>query len=232
MNDLANKVVLITGANGGLGNFMTEGFLAAGAMVIGVARSIQQSAFAHSKFAAVPADLTQRESTQSMVDAVIARFERIDILVHVMGGFAGGELIEDTDDATWDKMMNLNLRSAFNVLRAAIPPMRKAKQGRIVAIGARSAVEPKGYLSAYCASKAALVSLIRTAALEVKDDGITANMILPGTMDTPANRAESPSADATQWVQPGKVASLALWLASDEASQVNGALIPIYGPGL
>jgi NAD(P)-dependent dehydrogenase (short-subunit alcohol dehydrogenase family) len=115
MNDLANKVVLITGANGGLGNFMTEEFLAAGATVIGVARSIQQFAFAHSKFVAVPADLTQSESTHSMLDAVIARFERIDILVHVMGGFAGGELIEDTDDATWDKMMNLNLRSAFNV---------------------------------------------------------------------------------------------------------------------
>src|SRR6266545_2302576 len=95
MNDLTDKVVLITGANGGLGNFITESFLAAGAMVIGVARSIQQSAFAHSKFAALPADLTQMESTRAMVDTIVARFERIDILVHVMGGFAGGELIED-----------------------------------------------------------------------------------------------------------------------------------------
>ena len=102
----------------------------------------------------------------------------------------------------------------------------------MIAIGARSAVEPKAYLSAYCASKAALVSLIRTVALEGKDDGITANVILPGTMDTPANRTDSPSADFSKWVPPAKVASLALWLASEEASQVSGALIPVYGAGL
>jgi NAD(P)-dependent dehydrogenase (short-subunit alcohol dehydrogenase family) len=149
-----------------------------------------------------------------------------------MGGFAGGELIDNTDDATWDKMMNLNLRSAFNIARAVLPHMRRAKQGRIIAIGARSAVEPKATLSAYCASKAALVSLIRTAALEGKDDGITANVILPGTMDTPANRADFPSANFSSWVPPSKVAELALWLASEEASQVSGSLIPVYGAGL
>ena len=232
MNQPMNKVVLITGASGGLGNFVTEGFLAAGAAVIGVARSIQQSAFPHAKFVAMPADLTQGDLTRVMVEAAIARFERIDILVHLMGGFAGGELIDDTDDTTWDKMMNLNLRSAFNMARAVLPHMRKAKRGRVIAVGARSAVEPKAYLSAYCASKAALVSLIRTVALEGKDDGITANVILPGTMDTPANRADSPSADSSKWVPPVRVASLALWLASDEASQVSGALIPVYGAGL
>ena len=232
MNQPMNKVVLITGASGGLGNFVTEGFLAAGAAVIGVARSIQQSAFPHAKFVAMPADLTQGDLTRVMVEAAIARFERIDILVHLMGGFAGGELIDDTDDTTWDKMMNLNLRSAFDIARAVLPHMRKAKQGRVIAVGARSAVEPKAYLSAYCASKAALVSLIRTVALEGKDDGITANVILPGTMDTPANRADSPSADFSKWVPPVRVASLALWLASDEASQVSGALIPVYGAGL
>jgi len=232
MNSQAEKVVLIAGASGGLANFVPEGFLAAGSTVVGVARSIQQSAFAHPKFVALPTDLTRRDSAKEMGDAAMARFGRIDVLVHVMGGFAGGELIEDTDDVTWDKMMNLNLRSAFNTLRAVLPHMRKAKQGRVVAIGARSAVEPKGYLSAYCASKAALVSLIRTAALEVKDDGITANVILPGTMDTPANRADMPTADFSKWVPPSRVTSLVVWLASEEASQVNGALIPVYGAGL
>lgn len=232
MNELSKKVALITGASGGLGNFVTEAFLAAGATVIGVARSIQTSAFADPKFVAMPADLSRGEATKEMAETAIQQFEKIDILLHVMGGFAGGELIDDTDDATWDKMMNLNLRSAFNVCRAVLPHMRKAKEGRIIAIGARSAVEPKAYLSAYCASKAALVSLIRTAALEGKDDGITANVILPGTMDTPANRTDSPSADFSKWVPPAKVASLALWLASEEASQISGALIPVYGAGL
>ena len=232
MIQLAEKVILITGANGGLGNFMTEGFLKAGATVIGVARSIQPSAFVHAKFVALPADLTRDDSTKSLVGTVIARFGKIDVLVHVLGGFAGGDLIEDTDDATWDKMMNLNLRSAFNILRAVLPHMRKGKQGRVIAIGARSAVEPKAYLSAYCASKAALASLIRTAALEGKDAGITANVILPGTMDTPANRADMPTADFSQWVPPEKVAHLALWLSSEEASHISGALIPVYGANL
>jgi len=232
MTELNNKVALVTGASGGLGNFVTEAFLVAGATVIGVARSIQPSAFADPKFVAMPADLSKGEATKEMVDVAIERFEKIDMLVHVMGGFAGGELIDDTDDATWDKMMNLNLRSAFNICRAVLPHMRKVKRGRVIAIGARSAVEPKAYLSAYCASKAALVSLIRTVALEGKDDGITANVILPGTMDTPANRTDSPSADFSKWVPPVKVASLALWLASEEASQISGALIPVYGAGL
>jgi NAD(P)-dependent dehydrogenase (short-subunit alcohol dehydrogenase family) len=232
MNELNNKVALVTGASGGLGNFVTEAFLAAGATVIGVARSIQPSAFADPKFVAMAVDLSKGEATKEMGEAAIQRFEKIDILVHVMGGFAGGELIDDTDDATWDKMMNLNLRSAFNICRAVLPHMRKAKRGRVIAIGARSAVEPKAYLSAYCASKAALVSLIRTVALEGKDDGIAANVILPGTMDTPANRTDSPSADFSKWVPPVKVASLALWLASEEASQISGALIPVYGAGL
>lgn len=232
MTKLINEVALITGASGGLGNFVTETFLAAGATVVGVARSIQPSAFADPRFIAMPADLSRGEATKEMVDVAIQRFEKIDLLVHVMGGFAGGDLIDDTDDATWDKMMNLNLRSAFNICRAVLPHMRKVKRGRVIAIGARSAVEAKAYLSAYCASKAALVSLIRTVALEGKDDGITANVILPGTMDTPANRADSPSADSSKWVPPAKVASLALWLASEEASQVSGALIPVYGAGL
>jgi NAD(P)-dependent dehydrogenase (short-subunit alcohol dehydrogenase family) len=232
MVELINKVALITGASGGLGNFVAEAFLAADTTVIGVARSIQASAFAGQKFVAMPADLSKGEATKQVVDSAIQRFKKIDVLVHVMGGFAGGELIDNTDDATWDKMMNLNLRSAFNICRAVLPHMRAAKRGRVIAIGARSAVEPKAYLSAYCASKAALVSLIRTAALEGKDDGITANVILPGTMDTPANRVDSPSADFPKWVPPAKVASLALWLTSEEASEVSGALIPVYGAGL
>src|SRR5687767_12330039 len=101
MNELSKKVALITGASGGVGNFVTEAFLAAGATVIGVARSIQPSAFADPKFVAMAADLSRGERTKEMVVVAIQRFEKIDMLVHVMGGFAGGELIDDTDDATW-----------------------------------------------------------------------------------------------------------------------------------
>jgi NAD(P)-dependent dehydrogenase (short-subunit alcohol dehydrogenase family) len=232
MIQLDNKVVLVTGANGGLGTTVSETFLSAGATVVGVARSIQQSEFPSPRFLPMPADLSQGESAREVVARIVDRLERVDVLVHVLGGYAGGEPIDATDDATWDKMMNLNVRTAFNILRAVLPPMRRAKQGRIIAIGARSAVEPSAGLSAYCASKAALVSLIRTAALEGKEDGITANVILPGIMDTPSNRSAFPSANSSRWVSPFNVANLALWLASDVASQVSGDTIPMYGAGL
>jgi NAD(P)-dependent dehydrogenase (short-subunit alcohol dehydrogenase family) len=118
---------------------------------------------------------------------------RIDILVHLVGAFAGGAPVSETDDATLDRMLDLNFRSAFYVIRAVIPFMRAAGQGRIIAIGSRAAIEPQPTIAAYSASKAALVSLIQSAAKENKDRGITANVILAGTMDTPPTARPIPA---------------------------------------
>ena len=126
-------------------------------------------------------------------------------------------------------MFDMNLHSAFHTLRAVLPHMRKAKAGRIIAIGSRAAEAPGASVGAYSASKAALVSLIRTVAIENKDAGITANVLLPGTIDTPANRNAMPGADVSQWVQPASIASLIVWLASDAGKDVTGAAIPVYG---
>jgi len=230
LSGLDNQVVLITGAKGGLGTSVTQAFLAAGAMVAGSSRSIRDSDFSNPRFAAFPADLTVAQSARQVVDATVGRFGKIDALVHVMGGFAGGQPIPETDDETWGLMMNLNLRAAFNVLRAVIPQMRRAGRGRIVAISSRQAVEPAANLSAYNTSKAALVALIRTAALENKDAGITANTILPGTMNTEANRQASPHADPSKWVQTERVAGIAAFLVSGAAADITGAAIPVYGP--
>jgi len=229
MSEFDNRVVLIAGAKGGLGTAVTEAFLAAGAMVAGSSKSIRDSDFSSPRFAAIPADLTIAESARQLVDATIQRFRKIDALVHVMGGFAGGAPIPETGDETWDLMMNLNLRAAFNVLRAVIPRMRLAGRGRIVAISSRQAVEPAANLSAYNTSKAALVALIRTAALENADAGITANTILPGTMNTEANRKASPDADPSKWVQTEHVARIATFLVSDAGAEITGAAIPAYG---
>ena len=138
----------------------------------------------------------------------------------------------DTDDATFQRMFEMNVNSAFHIFRAVIPYMRKAGGGRIVAIGSRAAEAPGASVGAYSASKAALVSLVRTVAIENKDAGITANVILPGTMDTPANRKAMPGADVAQRVQPASVASLIVWLAGDAGNDVTGAAIPVYGRGL
>jgi NAD(P)-dependent dehydrogenase (short-subunit alcohol dehydrogenase family) len=229
MKAFDDRVVLITGTKGGLGPSVSQAFLAAGAMVAGSSKSILDSDFANPRFAAVPADLTVAESARQLVDVTISRFGKIDALVHVMGGFAGGRPIPETDDDTWDLMMNLNLRAAFNVLRAVIPPMLQAGRGRIVAISSRQAVEPAPNLSAYNTSKAALVALIRTAAIENKHAGITANTILPGTMNTEANRRASPGADPSKWVQTEHVASIAAFLVSDAGAEITGAAIPVYG---
>jgi NAD(P)-dependent dehydrogenase (short-subunit alcohol dehydrogenase family) len=164
-----------------------------------------------------------------LAQTALSRFPRVDALVHLMGGFAGGQSVADTEAAVFERMLDLNLRSALYVARAFLPAMRERGAGRILAVGSRTAVEPKPMLGAYTVSKAALVALIRTIALENRDRGITANLVLPGTMDTPANRAAMPDADPAKWVQPEQVAAMLVHLASDAASDVNGAVIPIYG---
>ena len=229
MNLLQDKIVLITGAKGGLGSFVTEAFLAAGAKVVGVSRSIQAGDFPHPGFTAMPAELSSGDAARKLAVDVVARFGRIDALVHVMGGFAGGARVDETGDAEFEKMLDLNYRSAFYLARAIVPQMRQQGSGRIVAVASRQAVEPAAMVGAYSASKAALVSLIRTIALENKDRAISANTVLPGTMDTPGNRGADPKADGSQWVQPSQVAALLVHLASDAGAQVTGAAIPIYG---
>jgi len=226
------KVTIITGAKGGLGTFVTESFLAAGAKVIGVSRSIQASDFPHAEFSAIAAELTSADAARQLAAEVVARFGRIDVLVHVMGGFAGGQSVAETGDATFEQMLDLNYRSAFFIARAVLPQMRQQASGRILAVASRQAVEPAPMVGAYSASKAALVSLVRTIALENKDCSITANTVLPGTMDTPANRAGDPQADRSRWVQPSQVAALLVHLASDAAAEITGAAIPIYGKQL
>jgi NAD(P)-dependent dehydrogenase (short-subunit alcohol dehydrogenase family) len=234
---MPNKTALITGANGGLGTHVTQALLDAGFAVVGLAPKIQQSDFDHPNFTALPASLDSLAAARKATDSVLASFGKIglgkiDVLAHLVGGFAGGQTVADTDDATFQRMFDMNLNSAFHILRAVLPHMRKAGSGRIVAIGSRAAENPGPTVGAYSASKAALVSLIRTVALENKDAGITANVILPGTIDTPANRKDMPGADTSTWVQPASIASLIAWLANDAGKDVTGATIPVYGRGL
>jgi NAD(P)-dependent dehydrogenase (short-subunit alcohol dehydrogenase family) len=226
---MKDRVVLVTGAKGGLGSFLTQSFLATGATVVGASRSIAKADFPEPNFAPLPVDFTDGCAVRGAVETVVGRFGKLDVLVHLLGGFAGGQTVAETDDATWEQMRDLNLTSAFYILRAAIPHLRQSGKGRIVAIGSLTAVEPHTGLGAYVTFKSALAMLVRTVALENKDAGLTANVVLPGTMDTPANRKSMPGADFSRWVQPADVAELALWLADDRAAQVTGTVIPIDG---
>src|SRR5437764_1574913 len=134
------RIVLVTGASGGLGASVTKAFLDTGAVVAGSSRNIVEADFPHPHFLAVPADLSDPAQAVHLAETVLARYGRIDALVHLTGGFTGGALHE-TSNSTWDEMIDVNLRAAFHAFRAVIPPMRKAGRGRIIAIGSRLAVE-------------------------------------------------------------------------------------------
>jgi NAD(P)-dependent dehydrogenase (short-subunit alcohol dehydrogenase family) len=232
MSDLAGKVALITGAKGGLGSFVTKAFLSAGASVAGVSRSIAGSDFDHPRFAAIPAELSSPETAETALDKTVSQFGRVDAVVHLMGGWTGGSRLEDTDEATFERMLDMNLRSAFFVMKAAARRMRAQRSGRLLAIGSTAALEPQKKGGAYSVSKSALVALIRAFASELRDAGVTANVLLPATMDTPQNRAAMPGADPSRWVPPSQVADLLVFLASDAASAISGAAIPIFGAEL
>jgi NAD(P)-dependent dehydrogenase (short-subunit alcohol dehydrogenase family) len=148
-----------------------------------------------------------------------------------VGGFAAGA-VADTDAKVLDQMLDVNLRSAFYAIQATLPVMREQLAGRIIAIGSRAAVEGNAGVGAYSASKAALAAVIRAVAAENKEFGITANLVMPGTMDTPGNRAANPQADLSRWVQPADVAGVIVSLASQSYAPVSGALIPVYGKEL
>ena len=226
---LQGQVAIVTGASGALGTEVTRSLIAAGATVVGIDRSSTAAGSQAKDLHRVSANLTDPEDVRRALAKVTAEFKRIDVLVHVMGGFAGGASVAETDDATWQKMMDMNLNAAFYVLRAVVPVMRQAEHGRIIVIGSRQAVQPAAGVGAYSASKAGLVSLVQTVALETKDKNIRANAILPGTMDTAANRAAMPKANFQKWVQPAHVAELVVMLAGDLGDEITGAAIPVYG---
>lgn len=226
---LKDKVVLISGASGGLGEAVTQAFLDAGALVAGVSRQWPPEASNTPGFLPVAADLTQEAGCAAAVEAALAQWSRLDAAVHLMGGYTGGTTVEATPVEVWDRMMSMNLRSAFLFFRAALPPMLKAGRGRLLAVGSRPGLDPVAGLAAYGVSKAGLHALVRTLAAENKDRGITANAVLPSTIDTPANRTAMPKADASKWVTPESIGSLLVYLACDAAQDINGALVPIYG---
>src|ERR1035437_2495967 len=216
--------ILITGASGGLGTAVSKAFQDTGATVVGVARSWPEAV----PFLTISVDLTTAAGCDAMVVQALEHGP-IEALVHILGGFGGGEPVAETSDKTWDGMMTLNLRAAFCAMRAVLKPMTEAKYGRIVAVGSRAAVEPMPNFAAYSVSKAALVALVKNVAAEAKDLGITANVVLPSTIDTPANRRAMPKSDFSRWVPPESIAETLVWLAAGGGGDVSGAVIPIYG---
>ncbi len=162
------------------------------------------------------------------IDAAADRFGGIDALLNVAGGFRW-ETLEAGSWETWHTLFKLNVLTATNASRAAIPHLKRSPAGRIVNVGANGAVKAAAGMGAYAASKAGVHKLTESLAEELKADGVTVNAVLPSIIDTPANRADMPKANFAAWVAPADLAAVMLFLASDAARAVTGALIPVTG---
>lgn len=228
----------VTGGTGALGAAVTKRFLDEGYRVAVTYRSGEEwSALerAHpgpardGSLLGLECDVTQEAPVRRAVADAAQRFGSLRVLLHLAGGYRGGQPVESVDEKTVRGMIELNLISAFWAAQAAIPHVKRAGQGRLIFISSRGAVETYPGAAAYAAAKLGLHALVQTLAKELKKSGATANAVLPSMIDTPANRASMPDADFSAWVPPSEVAGLLAYLASRDAGLTSGALVPIYG---
>jgi len=174
-------------------------------------------------------DCTDAEAVESMFKDVVAIFGPPNVVTALVGGWAGGRDVAETDPVRFDRMIDLNLRSTFYVLRAALPYMRDVEWGRIVAIGSRAATDNPAGQAMFNASKAAVTSLVQTLAKELDDTNVTANVLVPSLIDTQATRRALPYADYMHWPKPGEIAAVLDFLLSPASEIINGATIPVFG---
>src|SRR6202161_1036993 len=221
------KVVIVTGASGALGKVVAEVALARGARVAGVDHSPAQIAATGNRIDIGGVDLTDATQARKAIDAVAAHLGGINALINIAGGFAF-EAIAEGDPKTWQRMYALNVLTALNASQSAIPHLAASRAGRLINIGAMGALQAGAGMGAYAASKAGVHRLTEALAAEWKGK-ITVNAVLPPTIANAANRASMPKADFAKWVTPQELAEVILFLVSDAASAVTGALIPVNG---
>jgi NAD(P)-dependent dehydrogenase (short-subunit alcohol dehydrogenase family) len=222
------KVIIITGALGALGRVVTEIAQQRGARVAGIDHApSSMTAATPERIEIGGVDLSDAAEAKHAIDVAAAHFGKLDALVNIAGGFTF-ETVSDGDIKSWQRMHALNLLTALNASRAAIPHLSASSAARIVNIGAMGALQAGAGMGAYAASKSAVHRLTEALAAEHKGK-ITVNAVLPSTIDTAANRASMPKADFSKWVTPQELTEVILFLVSDAASAVTGALIPVSG---
>lgn len=230
-----DQVFIVTGAAGNVGSALARHLVARGARVVGVdirAEFLDPAKLGipdAARFLALPvSDLADEAAARAMADAAAARWGRLDGIGQTVGGFAMAPIAEQ-DGAMWNAMLRMNVLTTASAFRAVLPHLRKAGRGSLVAIGAIAALGAPAEMAAYAAAKSAVLRLVEATAQEMKPAGIRANAVLPGTIDTPQNRAAMPDADPSRWVTPAQVAAAMGFLLSDDAAGVTGALLPVTG---
>lgn len=233
---LSDKVVLIGGATGALGTGVARVFAGTEARLALTSTSdkhLEQLAddlsLPDERLFVSTVDATDPESVETLVSNVMERFGALDVLLNTVGGWGGGSRVGETPLEDWEWMLTLNLRTAFLLSRAVLPQMMEAGWGRIVHTGSKTALQPRAKEAGYAVAKAGVVTLTETIGTEVNGSGITANVVLPSIIDTPANRRMMANADTSRWVTPEEIAKTMLFLCSDAAASINGEMIRIYG---
>lgn len=237
--DLRGRVALIPGGLGGIGHAVSRAFAAAGAAVLIAGESerpaeldaLRQSlgVEASERVSFQQADVTDEASVEALVWTTVERHRRLDILVNLVGGWMAGQPVSALDLGTWQRMLDLNLRTAFLLAKHAARPMTQQGWGRILHLSSRSARSGRRNAAAYAVAKNAVITLTEVQAEELRDANITVNTILPSIVDTPANRTSMPKADFSRWPKAEEVARVLLFLASEDAKLISGAAIPVYG---
>jgi NAD(P)-dependent dehydrogenase (short-subunit alcohol dehydrogenase family) len=235
---LKNRVAIITGAVGNLGAATARLFQNQRAKTVLVDRSQDRVTEAFKTIADSPdhylaggIDLTDPGSLSKLMEQTVERFGRVDILINTVGGYRGGKPVHETELADWDFLFGINLRTTLLCCKTVVPHMLKQSSGKIINVASRDALAGSADYAAYSASKSAVLRLTESLAAELKASNINVNAIMPGTIDTPQNRAAVPNGDFSKWVPPEAIAEVIAFLASDASRAINGAAIPVYGKG-
>lgn len=231
-----DKVVVITGGTGGLGTalisrLIRQDYRLAVSYLLPEEAERFESQFEvdDERLTIRRVDATNPEAVNGFMKDIAEQFGALHVVVSLVGGWAGGRDVEDTDDVRFERMIDLNLRSAFYTARAALPYIRTAGWGRIILVGSRAAFDTPGGQAAFNAAKAGVVALGKTIAAEIDGTGVTCNVLLPSVIDTPATRSTAPYADYIKWPTPDEIAAVAEFLISEQSGVITGAALPVFG---
>lgn len=239
MSLLEQQVAIVPGGSGALGCAVVGALLDAGALVhvpyivpaeVPVLEE-RVGARGRDRLICVEADVGQAGAVKQLVQTVVQRHGRIDILAHLVGGFWGGVPVAETPEERWDAMLQLNVKTFFLCARAVVPHMQQRRYGRIVSVSSRAGRQGAGHYAAYSVAKGAVITLTEALAEETRDHGICVNAVAPSTIDTPANRQAMPDAEHARWVAPEEIARVIAFLCSPHAAVTSGAVVPVYGRG-
>ena len=231
--EFENRTVLITGAAGNLGRVVAETFAQRGAslVLIDLKQDALEKVFGtgDSRHLLAPTNLLEQAQVDATVQKAIDRFQRVDVLANLAGGFRMGDPVHGTSDATWKFLLDLNASTLLHAVRAVVPRMLEQGGGKIVNVGAFAAQKGAAQMGAYVAAKSVVIRLTETLAAELREKNINVNCVLPTIIDTPENRSAMPGSDPQRWVAPADLASVIAFLASDAARAIHGAALPVTG---